>query len=310
MGLTLTNEQIDLTYPGLIKMNDNVGVTAVLKPLSDGLGTNLPFEVSTTGVNFTGTVTGISAGGLVAGTGSQSMKSANALTTAPADAAGNKSIAIGAGTTAQSDSIAIGDGCVAQNGPAISIGRNSFASGSVTTAMGNSANVNGDQSIGLSGEVLSINASRSVGVGRQVTINGGNSLAIGNYAKVNGSASFSFTSCNVQVNDQAASDAMMMVPGQNGCTTNANAQHSIVLGSATSQLERASNTGSISIGLNTQSTADNAVALGSNVVAAKASTVSVTELETQLAGGGITMKSPNGTEYKLTVSDAGALIIT
>ena len=67
MGLTLTNEQIDLTYPGLIKMNDNVAITGVLKPLSDGLGNNLPIEVSTTGVNFTGTVTGITAGGLVAG---------------------------------------------------------------------------------------------------------------------------------------------------------------------------------------------------------------------------------------------------
>tara|TARA_B110000879_G_scaffold200845_1_gene275248 strand:+ start:2559 stop:3491 length:933 start_codon:yes stop_codon:yes gene_type:complete len=310
MGLTLTNEQIDLTYPGLIKMNDNVGVTTVLKPLSDGLGVNLPFEVSTTGVNFTGTVTGISAGGLVPGTGSNSMKSANALTSSPADAAGNKSIAIGSGATAQSDSIAIGDGCVAQNGPAIAIGRNSTADGSVATAMGNSANVNGDQSIGLSGEVLSINGSRNIAIGRQVTINGGNSLAIGNYAKVTGGSSFSFTSCSIQVNDQKATNAMMMVPGQYGCTTNALAQDSIVLGPATSQLERASNPGSISIGLNTQSTADNAVALGSNVVAAKASTVSVTELETQLAGGGITMKSPNGTEYKLTVSDAGALIIT
>ena len=61
MGLTLTNEQIDQTYAGLIKMNDNVGITGVLKPLSDGLGTDLPFEVSTTGVNFTGTVTGIDA---------------------------------------------------------------------------------------------------------------------------------------------------------------------------------------------------------------------------------------------------------
>ena len=305
MGLTLTNEQIDLTYPGLIKMNDNVGVTAVLKPLSDGLGTNLPFEVSTTGVNFTGTVTGISAGGLVAGTGTDSMKSADALTSAPADAAGNKAIAIGSGATAQSDSISIGDGCTAQNGPAIAIGRNSFASGSVTTAMGNSAVVNGDQSIGLSGEVLSINASRSFGVGRQVTINGGNSLAIGNYATVNGTASFSFTSCQVNVNDQKATNAMMMVPGGYGCTTNALAQDSIVLGSATSQLERASNPGSISIGLNTQSTQDNAVALGADVVANIADTVSVTALEVQSITGGIIFTAPNGSKWRQTISNTG-----
>jgi len=64
------------------------------------------------------------------------------------------------------------------------------------------------------------------------------------------------------------------------------------------------------IGRSTSATAVGAVALGTGVTAAKAATVSVTELETQLAGGGITMKSPNGTEFKLTVSDAGALVIT
>jgi len=51
------------------------------------------------------------------------------------------------------------------------------------------------------------------------------------------------------------------------------------------------------------------VALGNGVTATKAQTVSVKELETVVAGGGITMKSPNGTEYKLTVSDAGVLVI-
>ena len=66
----------------------------------------------------------------------------------------------------------------------------------------------------------------------------------------------------------------------------------------------------ISLGANSSSTALEAAAIGAGVVAAKASTVTVKELETCVAGGGITMKSPNGTEYKLTVSDAGALVIT
>ena len=53
-----------------------------------------------------------------------------------------------------------------------------------------------------------------------------------------------------------------------------------------------------------------AVALGSNVTASKANTVSVKELETTVVGGGIIMYSPNGTGYKLTVSDAGAPVFT
>jgi len=73
---------------------------------------------------------------------------------------------------------------------------------------------------------------------------------------------------------------------------------------------RAEQSNSTAIGPFSQATASSAVAIGDSVVANKQSTVSVTELETQLAGGGITMKSPNGTEYKLTVSDAGALVIT
>ena len=311
MGLTLTNEQIDQTYPGLIKMNDNVAVTAVLKPLSDGVGNNLPIEISTTGVNFTGTVSGISAGGLVAGTASNSMRSADALTTTAAQATGGDAIALGDGANASSNGIAIGPGTTAgPNGPSICIGRFAQASGSVTMALGNGANVNADQAIGISGEVINVSGSRSVGIGRQVTVSGGNSLGIGNYAKVTGSRSFSFTSCGINVNDQKADDAMMMVPGAYGCTTNAAANRSIVLGAAGNQLERASNTGSISIGYNTQSTADNAVALGSDVIANRANTTSVTELEVQSNGGGVVLYSPNGTGYKVTVTDGGLLQTT
>lgn len=55
---TLNGQQIDTTYPGLLKTNDEAAVTGTLKGLEDGVGTTLPIEISTTGVNFTGTVTG------------------------------------------------------------------------------------------------------------------------------------------------------------------------------------------------------------------------------------------------------------
>ena len=57
----LTNKQIDLTYDGLIKTSDEQPIDGTLKTLQDGVGNDLPMQVSTTGVNFTGTVTGIPA---------------------------------------------------------------------------------------------------------------------------------------------------------------------------------------------------------------------------------------------------------
>ena len=55
---SLQNQQISQTFPGLIKTNDELAISPTLKTLQDGAGNNLPMEVSTTGVNFTGTVTG------------------------------------------------------------------------------------------------------------------------------------------------------------------------------------------------------------------------------------------------------------
>ena len=66
----LTNLQISQTFDGLIKTNNEQPIDGTLKGLQDGVGNNLPVEVSTTGVNFTGTVTGIDTGvqSVVAGT--------------------------------------------------------------------------------------------------------------------------------------------------------------------------------------------------------------------------------------------------
>ena len=58
----LTNKQISASYDGLIKTSDEQPIDGNLKTLQDGVGNNLPIEVSTTGVNFTGTVSGIPGG--------------------------------------------------------------------------------------------------------------------------------------------------------------------------------------------------------------------------------------------------------
>jgi len=57
MGISLTGLTPATTYDALIKVGDNGPIDATLKVLSDGLGTNLPMEVSTTGVNLTGSPT-------------------------------------------------------------------------------------------------------------------------------------------------------------------------------------------------------------------------------------------------------------
>ena len=69
---SLINTKIEDTYTGLLKTSDNLPIDATLKTIQDGNGGNLPIQVSTTGVNFTGTVTGLPAGGvssIIPGTG-------------------------------------------------------------------------------------------------------------------------------------------------------------------------------------------------------------------------------------------------
>ena len=84
---TLNGQAIDATYQSLLKTTDNSAVSATSKAVSDGTGNEVPMNVSTTEIGFTGnvnftgaTVIGLDGAGLVAGTGSNSMKSADSLT--------------------------------------------------------------------------------------------------------------------------------------------------------------------------------------------------------------------------------------
>lgn len=54
MGISLYGLTPATTYDALIKTGDNEPLTSALKVLSDGVGTNLPMEASTTAINFTG----------------------------------------------------------------------------------------------------------------------------------------------------------------------------------------------------------------------------------------------------------------
>tara|TARA_R110000803_G_scaffold108576_1_gene176894 strand:+ start:1102 stop:2109 length:1008 start_codon:yes stop_codon:yes gene_type:complete len=333
---TLTNEQIDLTYAGLIKTADNTALDLTIqKSLTDGLGNNLPMTAAQDGISFNGgvdfagaTITGLSAGGLVAGTGSNSIKSADFLTSGAPTASANNTIClgnggiadgsnaiyIGAGGQAGQNCIGIGEGAVTVSGPAIAIGRNARAIGSVALAMGNSATVESPQSIGLSGENISINsaAQRSVGIGRQVSIQSNNCIAIGNYARVLNSASNSmnFATSGVGVGAVSSVNSVNIAPGNYNTNITAAAPRAIGIGSANQAMDKVTAPDGIAIGTESTATAAGAVSLGREIVANMVDTVSVREIEVQTVGGGITMYSPDGTAYKLTVANGGTLVIT
>ncbi len=301
MSLTLTNTQINNTYQGLIKVGQSGALSATEDVLSDGLGNDSTLSLGTTSASFTGTldlsgatVTGLQAGGLVAGTAINSQKTADGLITNPANASGQGSIALGDATRAEStnaiaigtdcetltsDSITIGKGCQTPSGPSIVIGRSSEASGSVATAIGNSASVLANQSIGISGENCNVTSgsSRSVVIGRQSRSEASNATAIGNFARVTsgGTASICMSASSISQSDVSGSNALVLTPGEyGGVTTQA---HAIILGSRTLGGSAVQSEAGIAIGRDAQvnASADGAVALGAGVVAETQNTVTV-----------------------------------
>jgi len=145
---SLFNQQIDLTYEGLIKTIDNGVLGAVEKEITDGLGNSSTLKLGTTSASFVGTldltgatITGLPPGGvssiiagtnvtldpvggtgdvtinvaggagLVNGTVADSIKSADSLTTIASTATATNAIAIGNGADAtQTKNIVLGTG--------------------------------------------------------------------------------------------------------------------------------------------------------------------------------------------------------
>jgi hypothetical protein len=305
MSLTLTNQQINQTYQGLIKLGQSVAISATEDVLSDGLGNDSTLSLGTSSASFTGTldlsgatVTGLNGGGLVAGTGSNSQRTADALVTNPANASGQGSLALGDGSRAEatnataigtdaecltSDSIVIGNSCNSSTGPSITIGRSASANGSVATAIGNSANVQADQSIGISGENCNVTSgsSRSVVIGRQARSEAQNGIALGNFARVRsgGTSAICLSSSTIGASDITGNSALSITPGEYGGVTSQ--AHAIILGSRTLSGSAVLSEAGIAIGRDAQvnASADGAVALGSGVVAETSNTTTVAMLQ-------------------------------
>jgi len=148
---SLTGNAINTSYQGILKTLDNAAINGVNRVISDGLGNALPLEASTTTIKFTGnadftsaTVTGISAGNLVNGTGADSLKNVDSLVTNATTAGGAQAIALGNGaTSSNAQTIAIGNGALANNFQSVAIGDGAEATGVGAVAMGQYSNANG-----------------------------------------------------------------------------------------------------------------------------------------------------------------------
>ena len=133
-------------------------------------------------------VAGIAAPGLVAGSGTDSMRSSATLTTTSPTASGNYSIALGnSAKTAAANSIAIGNGAFGDYvmggniSGSIAIGRSAYVAASNGIALGSQSWVNGSDLYTING--IAIGSRALVGSRTTATISAANGIAIGRNAE-------------------------------------------------------------------------------------------------------------------------------
>ena len=344
---TLQGTKIKDTYPGLVKFANNGTVDpTTLQQLTDGTGGSLPISLSQvetkfqTGslVDFTGTtVTGLpSASGLINDAfGIDSLITNPSLTTNAAEALYSGSIAIGNGAQAyngggiaiganatmpnqswQSGGIAIGLNSSLIQEQATAVGAETSAS-AFASAFGKGADATGFWSTSIGYNSLA-NSSHSTAVGRDSIAGGQSSVAVGHQAKSSqtdmiaiGRASGYLStgqlrSISIGTDNGFSNGAQAISIGYYAA---AKATDSVALG-RNARVDQSSYTGAIAIGDTTKAEAIGAIALGADITANRVNTLSTNQLELQEVGGGITMYSPNGSEWLLTVTDTGDLLIT
>ena len=294
----LTGNQIKNSYDGLIKTTDNAAIGAVEKEITDGLGNVSNLKIGTTSSSFTGTLdlTGATVTGLpdvdttyTVGSVQDGLNADIKLT----DQLGNQSkVTLVAGTnitlTNSGNDLTIdaaGGGGAA--GLVSGIGTDAMISSSTLTttaaqssatggiALGNGAQANGNLGVAL-GNGAQASGDESLAIGDQTQATQIGSVAIGQYAEASGTYSSAW-----------------------GRTSYARAEGSVAFGQQAGVL----------------ATEPGGVSMGRGVVAVNSDTTHVRALyivapSGGTGGNGITMLSPNGTAYTLTVSNAGALVIS
>lgn len=135
---------------------------------------------------------------------------------------------------------------------------------------------------GYSGSYASVTGARALGIGLAVQAAGNDSVAVGEKANAAGLMT-------------TAAGYLATATGSSSC--------------ALARQATASGQDSVAVGREASATHTRSVALGAYTTSERINTVAVgdRDIELQGQGRGIILRSPNGTLYKLTVSDAGAV---
>ena len=334
---TLTGNPIKDSYDGLIKTTDNAAIGAVEKEITDGLGNVSNLKIGTTSSSFTGTLdlTGATVTGLpdvdttysidsvqdganadiklvdqlgnstkvtlVAGDNVTLTNSGNDLTIDAPDT--NTTYTVGSVQDGLNADIKLTDQLGNQSKVTLVAGTNITLTNTgsdltIDAAGGGGAaglvSGTGTDSM-MSSSTLTTNAAQAngnvgVALGDGAKANGPESIAIGNFAEA------TQTGCAAvgQYSEASATYASAW-----GRTAYARAEGSVAFGQQAGVL----------------ATEPGAVAMGRQVVAVNSDTTHVRALyivapNGGIGGNGITMLSPDGTAYTLTVSNAGALVIS
>jgi hypothetical protein len=188
-------------------------------------------------------------------------------------ATGGSSSAIGSSVTAT------GSGSHAEGWQTLASGNNAHAEGEQTIASGASSHAEGEDSV-ASGTSSHAEGKTTIASGNYSHSQGYQTTAGGDYSHASGSATIasntsSFIHCNSGTVDAIAG---AVLGGTSNILTNT-ATNSAIIG-------------------------------GNNITGSTSNTVYVPELEVTSVGFGIILQSSNGTRYRVTVSNGGALTVT
>ena len=254
-------------------------------------------------------------------------------------------IAIGANTTAFQFSVAMGQNAGATGNSAFAFGRNASAGGADSVALGQSAFASQINTVAI-GSSATASGTNSIAIGQGATAEGATSVTIGDGNTNQNGSNMSIGRGNTNLASgsniigqsntmglanqgcQLFTDNITVPAGQNdyvaigrisapsGQVSNTiqiglvsqvtDSQDSVAIGRSSSVVN-ANN--SVAIGRGASATTGESAAIGYNVSATRSNFVTVNELELKVVGGGIIMPSPDGTLYKVTVTNAGALTV-
>ena len=312
----LNGQTVQSTYESLVKTLDNapVGVSTRTQ-LSDGEGNSLPIEISQTDVALTnptlqlgGGVSGIVgdngndqfiyqgnhdfSGATVIGLSSGTSGSSGIDGTSGTDGSSGSSGTNGSSGTDGSSGTNGSSGTDGTSGSSGSSGTSAAGGGGLVNGTGTNSLRNADDLVATPAQA---NGNSGVALGNGAKANGGESVAIGDFAEA--------TATGAAAVGQY-SEASAIYASAWGRTSYARSEGGVAFGQQAGVPFSPSGTEYVG-----------AVAMGRQVVAVKPDTTHVRALyivapDGGLGGNGITMLSPNGTAYLVTVSNAGELVVT